>query len=50
MKSDPLDVFEELLELLNSITEDERIPAPIRYEILGKILAIGKKHGIRMEG
>lgn len=50
MKSDPLDVFEELLELLNSITKDERIAVPIRHEIASKILAIGKKYGIRMEG
>ena len=50
MNNNPLDAFQDLLNLLLDITDDERIAASVRYEIAQKILEVGKKHGIRMEG
>ena len=47
IKMTDIEVFEELLNLLRDITDDERINMHIRIEILKRIIAIGEKAEIR---
>ncbi len=44
------EIFKELLDVLKEATEDERIDAGIRLEMTNKILAIGEKADMKMEG